>query len=232
MKHLAIVPARGGSKRLPSKNKRDFCGKPLICWTIEEAIGAGIYDRVVVSTDDPEIAQIALSSRAEVPFLRPSHLSGDLIPTVDVLNHAVAEISEKSGWLPDFVHTLQPTSPLRTRHHLREAAQLIEADNAADSLVSCVKLPHSFYPHELMTQLPSGRMSPSVSPTGAVARGKSQFFARNGAAIYISALRNLFENKILGQNLIGFEMAFWESIDIDTLEDFRVAEVLMSARNE
>lgn len=232
MKHLAVIPARGGSKRLPSKNKRDFCGKPLICWTIEEAIAAGIYDRVVVSTDDREIAEIALASRAEVPFIRPSHLSGDLIPTIDVLKHAVAEISEKSDWLPDYVHTLQPTSPLRTRQHLREATQLIEADATADSLVSCVKLPHNFYPQELMTLLPSGRLLPETLPTAGLSRAKSQLFARNGAAIYITARRILSENRILGPNLIGFEMSIWESVDIDILEDFRVAEVLMSARDE
>ena len=110
---LAVIPARGGSKGIPGKNIVPFAGKPLICYTVEAALKSKYLKRVIVSTDDNEIAKVAKDCGAEVPFLRPSNLSQDDTSSVSVLKHAVKFIEESEGSLFDFVVLLQPTSPLR-----------------------------------------------------------------------------------------------------------------------
>ena len=94
---LAVIPARGGSKRIPRKNIRPFCGRPMIAWSIRAALDSGCFDRVVVSTDDEEIAKVARANGAETPFMRPAVLSDDITPTIPVIAHAVAMIEEAGG---------------------------------------------------------------------------------------------------------------------------------------
>lgn len=109
MIRVAIIPARGGSKRIPRKNVRDFCGKPMIAWPINVARQSGLFDRIVVSTDDDEIAEIAKSYGAEVPFRRPAELADDHTATRPVVNHAIREIEQRYGLLNTCVRsTRQP----------------------------------------------------------------------------------------------------------------------------
>lgn len=108
--NLAVIPARGGSKRIPRKNIRAFCGKPVIAWSIEAARRSGCFDRVVVSTDDEEIAAVARSFGAEVPFLRPAELAGDHADTVSVIRHAVGEL-QRAGAAPRNVCCIYATAP-------------------------------------------------------------------------------------------------------------------------
>lgn len=111
---IAIIPARGGSKRLPGKNIKDLAGKPMIAWTIEAAIQSDIFDHILVSTDDEEIAKISKAFGANVPFLRPAEISTDHATTNDVVTHMVDWIENKYGQTVSIVTILQPTSPLRT----------------------------------------------------------------------------------------------------------------------
>ena len=146
MKTLAIIPARGGSKGVPRKNVRALAGKPLIAWTIEAALAASGLDRVIVSTEDAEIAAISREFGADVPFLRPAELAGDATTTLAVLQDLLARLETDEGYRPDAVMTLQPTSPLRTPDHINDAIALFEADPEADALVSCIQVPHIFHP--------------------------------------------------------------------------------------
>src|SRR5262249_36140797 len=122
---LALVPARGGSKRIPRKNIRDFAGRPVISYAVEAAIDSGLFDRVVVSTDDPEVAEVARSAGAEVPFIRPAAIADDLTPMVDVVLHALDEL-ELAGSRFDNVCTLLATAPFVRAEDLRSGLRLIE----------------------------------------------------------------------------------------------------------
>ena len=127
---VAIIPARGGSKRIPRKNVKDFCGKPMIAYSIEAAIESGCFDRVIVSTDDTEIAEVAQAYNAEVPFIRPEELSNDHAGTIPVIQHAVNWLIEQ-GEAPEFVCCLYATAPFITPEAIKQGLQQLEDTNAA-----------------------------------------------------------------------------------------------------
>ena len=114
MTTLAIIPARGGSKRIPNKNIRNFCDKPLIAYTIEQALATPFITRVIVDTDSKEIAKIAKTYGAEVPFIRPSHFATDKASINDALRHLLSSLKKEEGYEPDYIVLLQTTSPLCT----------------------------------------------------------------------------------------------------------------------
>ena len=129
---LAIIPARGGSKGLPGKTIVPLAGRPLLSWTILAAHGSQSLDRIVVSTDSEEIADVARGDGAEV-IMRPECLAEDDTPTLQALQHAVQALSDLDGYAPEAVMTLQPTSPLRTTEDIDAAAALFSRDPTADS---------------------------------------------------------------------------------------------------
>ena len=128
--NVAIIPARGGSKRIPRKNVKDFCGKPMIAHSIEAALAAGCFDRVIVSTDDSEIAEVAQAYGAEVPFIRPEELSNDHAGTIAVIQHAVNWLIEQ-GAAPEFFCCLYATAPFITPEAIKKGLQQLEDTNAA-----------------------------------------------------------------------------------------------------
>ena len=132
---VAVIPARGGSKRLPRKNIIDLNGKSLIAYTIEAALKSKYINKVIVSTEDKEIAEVAEKFGAKVPFIRPAKLASDTASTLGVLKHAVTFIEKEENKKIDIVITLQPTSPLRTVHHIDESIEKFLKNNF-DSLVS------------------------------------------------------------------------------------------------
>lgn len=152
---LAVIPARGGSKGVPRKNLRSLQGKPLLAWTIEAAKACGLVDRVVVSTEDPEIAKAAKDFGAEVPFLRPADLATDTALTLPVVQHAVREI-EKDGFHADLVLLLQPTTPLRTTTDI-EAALRLQRETDCDCVVSVVDVGGN-HPNRMKKLLPDGKL--------------------------------------------------------------------------
>jgi CMP-N,N'-diacetyllegionaminic acid synthase len=225
---LAIIPARGGSKGIPRKNIHPLCGRPLIAFSIAAAQASRAVDRTVVSTDDDEIAEISRGLGAEVR-LRPAALAEDDTPTRAVLAQVVAELAGEA-YRPDAVLTLQPTSPLRAAQHIDAAAALYAADPRADSLVSCIEVPHVFHPLSVMRRTEEGYLEPFLSaPQPHRRQDKETVFARNGAAIYITRTARLADY-VFGGRLIPFVMDAESSIDIDTLDDLRLAERLMRAR--
>lgn len=127
---VAIIPARGGSKRIPRKNIKEFCGKPMIAYSIEAALQSGCFDRIIVSTDDSEIAQVAKIYGAEVPFIRPKELSNDYAGTIPVICHAIEWLLEQ-GFEPELVCCLYATAPFVTAKYLQQGLQQLEETNAA-----------------------------------------------------------------------------------------------------
>jgi N-acylneuraminate cytidylyltransferase len=123
---VAIIPARGGSKRIPRKNLRDFCGRPIIAWSIATALESGLFDEVIVSTDDEEIAALAHSLGAKVPFMRPAELSNDFAGTLAVIQHAVLACREL-GWAPQLACCLYATAPFVEAADLRLGLRALEA---------------------------------------------------------------------------------------------------------
>jgi CMP-N-acetylneuraminic acid synthetase len=221
MKILGVIPARGGSKGIPLKNIRPLAGKPLLQYTLEAALNS-VLDRVLVSTDHPAIAEIARQNGAEV-VTRPPELAADDTPTLPVIRHAF----EQSGAQYDAVMTLQPTSPFRTGAHINAAIALFQQHPEADALVSVMALPHTFHPVSAMW-LRDGYLEPWMNDAPRLLRrqDKPALWARNGAAIYITRSERL-DSYVFGGKLLGFEMRKTESIDLDDLEDWTMAEALM-----
>mgnify|MGYP006090038449 FL=1 len=221
MKTLGIIPARGGSKGIPKKNIKLLNGKPLIAYTLEAALSSTI-DRVVVSTDCQEIAQVAKQFGVEV-IIRPSELAKDSTPTLPVLQHIVNNINETF----DAVVTLQPTSPLRVAKHINEAIELFKNDDMADSLVSVIEVPHNYMPEKLMDI--KGKYL--VGNSEAKRRQEiNRAYARNGAAIYITKASRL-DDYIFGGNILPYFMEKINSVDIDYIEDWEIVECLLKNRH-
>lgn len=228
MQILAVVPARGGSKGIPHKNIALLAGRPLIAYTLIAAQAAQSLDRVVISTDDAEIAAVCRGLGAEV-LMRPAELADDQATTRAVLLHVVETLATV-GYDPDAVMTLQPTSPLRTARHIDEAAAMFAADSQADSLVSCVQVPHIYHPYSVMRRTADGYLEAFVdSPQPTRRQDKEPAFARNGAAVYITRTGRLSEY-IFGGRLIPYIMNVEDSIDIDCPADLVVAERQLYAR--
>jgi CMP-N,N'-diacetyllegionaminic acid synthase len=222
MRILAVIPARGGSKGLLRKNIALLAGRPLIYYTIHAAQAAQSLDRVIVSTDDIEIASVCSDLGVEV-LMRPAELSDDFATTRSVLLH-VLEALASTGYYPEAVMTLQPTSPLRTALHIDEAAAIFASHPEADSLVSCAVVPHIYHPCSVMRLTDEGYLQHFMFSSQPIRRqDKIPAYARNGAAIYITRADRLDEY-IFGGRLIPYIMSDKYSIDIDTIEDLKLAE--------
>lgn len=155
---LALIPARGGSKGIPRKNVMEIGGKPLIAWSIQHALDSARIDRVVVSTDDEEIASVATASGAEVPFLRPSEYAQDLSPDIDAFRHALEFLSRSEGYEPDIVVHLRPTGPVRYVEDIDAAVDLLASHPEADAVRS-VSLVHQT-PYKMWRLAEDGTMDP------------------------------------------------------------------------
>lgn len=218
---LGIIPARGGSKGVPGKNIRIIAGKPLIAWTIEEAKKSKYIDRLVVSTDDREIADIAKCFGGEVPFLRPETLARDDTPGVAPVIHALMEIP---GY--DYVVLLQPTSPLRSCFDVDGCIESCVFNNAPAcvSVVQPDKSPYWSY------ELKDGFLSPLLKTEMSAMRRQDlpSVVSLNGA-VYIARTEWLLEmNTFISAETTAFEMSKERSLDIDTELDFKVCELLLS----
>jgi CMP-N,N'-diacetyllegionaminic acid synthase len=222
MSLLAIIPARGGSKGIPKKNIVTLYGKPLIAWTIEAALRAKSISRLIVSTDDPAIAAIATGLGAEVPFIRPAALSHGESTSVSAVLHALEQmpIFEK-------VLLLQPTSPLRSSDDIDEIVAFKEKQIAPSAVsISLV----SQHPHWMFNLGLSGRLTPLIKQEGEVATRRQdlpQIYMPNGA-LYL-ADSDWIQKKLtfVTEETLGFVMPQERSIDIDTVDDLRLAELLM-----
>ncbi|NUF36661.1 acylneuraminate cytidylyltransferase family protein [Acinetobacter lactucae] len=224
----ALIPARGGSKRLPRKNVKLLSNKPLIAWSIETAIASKYIDRVVVSTDDQEIKEISEQYGAEVPFLRPEYLSNDHASSFDVIKHAIGFL--KLDQPNELIVLLQPTSPLRLVSELDRALESFIAKNAK-GVVSISETEHS--PMWSNTLPENGCMSDFIRTEvlGKRSQDLPKFFRLNGSIYIYETISLLAQAKIFfDESVYGFETSLETSIDIDTALDFLIAETIMKNR--
>lgn len=218
---LGLIPARGGSKGIPRKNVRLIAGKPLIAWTIEAALAATSLDRLVVTTDDPEIAQIAIEFGAEVPFLRPPELARDETPGIAPVLHAVDVLAGV-----ETVVLLQPTSPLRTAADVDAAVNLAQTHGGVN-VVSVTEAAHAGW---CFTMDDGGLLDVIGRDVAARRQDLPKQYALNGA-IYVGAADRLkIDRSFLVPRTTGYQMPVERSVDIDTMFDWRVAEMLLSER--
>jgi CMP-N,N'-diacetyllegionaminic acid synthase len=225
---VGVIPARGGSRGIARKNLAICAGKPLLTYTLEAA-KASRLDRVIVSTDDAEVADFAKQAGIEVPFVRPAQLASDSAPMLDVLLHALKWL-QGSGAEVDAIALLQPTSPLRTSAHI-DAVLAKFRDKRADTVVSVVRVPHNFTPESLLELRKDETLVPANSKAGPTQRqSKPQLYARNGPAIVVTSTSTLAAGKLYGERTIAYEMSRLESIDVDEPEDLRLAELLIMNR--
>ncbi|MGE6433031.1 cytidylyltransferase domain-containing protein [Shewanella baltica] len=225
---LALIPARGGSKRLPGKNILSLAGKPMINWSIEAAKKVSSITRVVISTDCEAIALTSKAAGAEVPFLRPADLSSDTSNTVDVIYHAL-EYFKSIGEYFDYLLLLQPTSPLRTSADIQGAIDLLNKKNA-DSVISVSECEHSpLWSNTLDDSLSLDKFIPN-DLKNMRSQELPKFYRLNGAIYLIKIERFLQEGILMPSNSFAFKMDSNRSIDIDTRLDFLIAETILSER--
>jgi CMP-N-acetylneuraminic acid synthetase len=223
---IGLIPARGGSKEIPRKNLVVCGGKSLLAWTAEAALRSKVLDRVVLSTDDEEIAAAGQSLGLDVPFRRPVEFSGDGALMHGVIAHALTSL-RAGGEMVEAIVLLQPTSPLRQAVHIAEAVELFRARNAA-TVVSVMRVPHHFVPSSIMRE-EEGHLVPfageDVGPTQR--QSKATLFARNGPAVLVMRSDVIDDGRLYGDPTLGYEMNEIASLDIDTKDDLRLADLLI-----
>lgn len=226
---LAVVPARGGSKGIPRKNIRNLAGKPLIAWTIEEAKKCPFIDRLILSSEDNEIIAVAKELGCEVPFVRPLELAGDEISGIAVIRHAVQHLVNEEGYQPDYVLTLQPTSPLRRHGHISKVLEKL-IDAGADSVITVCQAEQS--PYWMRVVGPDDRLLPFLDSGQTFHRRQElpKIYHLNGA-VYASRFESVMTSDDgLGKDVRPLIMSRKDSIDIDCDLDFRLAEMLIRDR--
>ena len=222
---LAVIPARGGSKRLPNKNILDLAEKPLIAWTIEAGLNSKYIDTVVVSSDSDDILDISKKFGTDI-IKRPDELASDTATSFDAIKHTIKNTIETF----DYVILLQPTSPLRNNSHIDEAFELLIKTNAA-AIISVVEMDHS----PLWSNTLPKDMSMVNFLKNEVLYKRSQdlvkYYRLNGA-IYICKSEKLLDEKsfFLKENIYAYKMDRESSIDIDNGFDFSIAEFLISRK--
>jgi N-acylneuraminate cytidylyltransferase/CMP-N,N'-diacetyllegionaminic acid synthase len=226
-KVLGLIPARGGSKGLPRKNLLPLMERPLIAWTIEQAKASKYLDRIVVSTEDTEIADIARKFGAEVPFMRPAHMATDRAAVIDAIFYTL-DLANKSDGIYDVIVLLQPTSPLRTTADIDVSIELLFLKNAG-AVVSVCKTEH--HPYWSNTLPPDHCMKDFISQENEH-KNRQEFpiYYRLNGAIFAASCDYLEKNSsFFGDETFAYIMPQDRSVDIDSIIDFRLAEVLMQS---
>ena len=221
---LAVIPARGGSKRIPRKNIKEFHGKPMIAWSIQAALNSGCIDEVWVSTDDEEIAAIAQTYGAKVPFIRPAHLSDDFATTADVMQHAVQECQIQYQQLPDYVCCLYATAPFVQQQDLLQGFELIRSKDL-DYVFSATN--YSF-PIQRAIKIDSDGKVNMFSPEYFNTRSQDLEEAWHDAGQFYWGKTSAWLNKsvIFSSNSKIVPLPQFRVQDIDTVQDWQRAELI------
>ena len=225
IKILAVIPARGGSKRLPRKNVLELSGKPLLSWTIDAAKQSKYIDKIIVSSDDDEVLDIAIKSDVDA-LQRPDALATDFSTTFDVVEHVIQQVSEPY----DYIVLLQPTSPLRCASHIDEAIEKL-IDNQVDAVISVCEMEHSPL---WSNTLPEGGSMEHFLPKeihNKRSQDLSTYYRLNGA-IYICKTDRLLNEKTfyIQSKVNAYVMDSFLSIDIDTSIDFQLARCILESK--
>jgi CMP-N-acetylneuraminic acid synthetase len=226
---LGIIPARGGSKGIPRKNIRILAGKPLLQYTAEAALACKQLQRVVLTTEDEEIAEVGRRCGLDVPFLRPPELACDDTPTLPVLQHAVA-VLEKAGDHYDAICLLQPTTPLRRTEDIRGCITLLE-ETGADSVVTVLPVPPEHNPHWVYFTTADGFLKLSTGEVTPIPRRQSlpSAFHREGSVYLVRRSVLMTSNSLFGSKVAGFVVDRSKTVNIDTPEDWTKAESALAA---
>lgn len=228
MKNLCIIPARGGSKRIPRKNIKPFMGKPIIAYSIEAALKSSLFDEVMVSTDDEEFAEVARQYGASVPFMRSAETANDYATTVDVLLEVIREY-EKQNKTFDFLCCLYSTAPFVTSEKLQSAYHdMIEG--GYDSTYTIVEYS---YPIQRSLRIKDCKVS-MMWPEYAKSRSQDLEKSYHDAGqFYFTDINKMKERQALkGDNTLGFVLSELDVQDLDTMTDWKLAEMKFKIRNE
>jgi len=225
-KAVAVIPARGGSKRIPRKNLAKAGGKSLLSWAVHAAKGAQHIRQVVVSTNDAEIAQAARSAGAEVPWMRPEDLSRDDTPSLAVLIHALEWARGSQQPPPEFGVLLEPTAPLRLSRHIDEALEKL-AETGADSVVAVCEVPHVLNPEELLV-VDADRLRPYPPSRAMAARhlrgAQAPAYAMSGLVYAFRIASVLKQRSLFGAVCLPLLIDWQYFLDVDTPEDLMEAD--------
>jgi CMP-N-acetylneuraminic acid synthetase len=231
---IGLVPARGGSKGLPRKNIRQLLGKPLIAWTIEQALASSYLDKIIISTDDEEIAAVARQYGAEVPFLRPAALASDAAKSIDVITHAVQFLGD-AGFHFDYLMLLEPTSPLRETEDIDACIKMLVTRDGANSIVSIAKLESGHPEFNVVIDNKTGfikKIDGSAVFSAPRRQDLTDVYFFDGT-IYCSKIETLFSTGTFYHgSTLAYPVPKWKSIEIDDLFDLVCAEALLKARQE
>ncbi|TFW13553.1 pseudaminic acid cytidylyltransferase [Brevundimonas intermedia] len=224
---IAVIPARGGSKRIPRKNIRLFGGRPMIAWSIEAALASELFDQVIVSTDDEEIATIAIEEGATVPFLRPAELADDYTPTKPVVSHALRHVQSAEGALVSHACCIYPTAPFLQPDDLKKGWQAIEEGGFRYAFAA------SSYPYPIqraLRQMPSGGVE-MLYPEYRTTRSQDLEEAWHDAGQFYfgDSLAFIEELPVFASHSMPIALPRWRVHDIDTPEDWLTAEVAFRA---
>ena len=228
-KTIGVVTARGGSQRFPGKNIESLAGKPMIAWTFEAALAAERLDRIIVSTDDPEIARIARAWGVEVPFLRPTALAQDDSEQIDVVRHSLDWL-ESDHSLPDYVFLLQPTSPLRTSADIDAAVQIAEERDAQAVIGLTRTKPHPYRTKRIQEDGSLANFIPGDLPQG-LPQNYPTAYAVTGA-VYVNKCAALRAHRTFyPKGALPYFMPPERAIDVDTRLDLILVEHLLRQRH-
>lgn len=219
---IAIIPARGGSKRIPRKNIKDFHGKPLIAYSIEVALKSNLFEKVIVSTDDEEIAKIAKEYGATIPFLRPLELSDDFTGTGAVVNHAI-EFLKNQGESIDYICTIYATAPFLQEKYLIEGLEKLKNSDARNSF-SCTSMP---FPIQRTFKITQDERCEMFWPEHFKTRSQDlQEAYQDAGQFYWTNLKVSSSEIIFGKDSIPIILPRFLVQDIDSLEDWNRAEIM------
>jgi len=227
--NLCIIPARGGSKRIPQKNIKQFCGKPMIAWSIAAAQKSALFKHIIVSTDDEQIAKVAETYGALSPFRRPTKLSDDYTTTMPVINHAIREVEKNLGYYPKNVCVVYATAPFIQVNDLKHGLnQLISLK--ADFAFSITRFS---YPIQRALKLNNSGKITMFQPEYKLTRSQDLESAYHDAGqFYWGKTKSFLEEREIFSNLsAAVVLPYWRVVDIDSEEDWRHAELLFRTLN-
>jgi CMP-N,N'-diacetyllegionaminic acid synthase len=230
---VAIVPARGGSRKVPRKNVRIVGGKPMIAWTLEAARACTSIDRTIVSTDDSEIAAVAREYGGDVPYLRPAELAGDDVTDLPVFQHALSWLDAHDNWRPDIVVHLRPTAPLRRAEHIRESLELLCATGGDSVRSVCAAGQHPYKcwrleGRELRPFL--GPLPGMPEPYNCPRQALPPAYVQNGS-VDVTWRRTIMDmSSMTGRRIVAYEMDDVDSVNVDHDTDLLLADLLLTRR--